>query len=350
MQHPEASPAVPTSPPSPSPERLEAIESLAVELARLGGREIVSALTREVTVEYKDAHPRTGEPRDPVSEIDRAIELQIRRRIGECFPDHAIIGEEIDDGATEHPYVWVVDPVDGTTNFVNGYPMFACSIGVLHAGRPVVGAIWCSTGHALGPGVYHAREGGALRFEEQPLRLGRPATGVRRRLSAAPGGWRERAADWDHRATGSAALEMAFVAAGIFRAAHFWGPALWDVAGGIPLARAAGLEAWTRRGGMWVPLDRFVPPAGPGAPLAAAAPPAAAPPGAAPPGAAPRGAGTGGGDAANERRAPALRDWRAPLIVGDAEAVAAIRRSLTTSSGWRARLGRRLGRWLAPGR
>ena len=46
-------------------------------------------------------------------------------------------------------------------NFVNGFPLFAASIGVLHQGRPLVGAVWCSTSHALRAGVYHARAGGA---------------------------------------------------------------------------------------------------------------------------------------------------------------------------------------------
>jgi myo-inositol-1(or 4)-monophosphatase len=67
--------------------------------------------------------------------------------------------------------VWAIDPIDGTTNFVNGFPLFAASIGMLHRGCPVVGAIWCSTSYALRAGVYHARAGGALRFEGEPLAL-----------------------------------------------------------------------------------------------------------------------------------------------------------------------------------
>ncbi|MYI82359.1 MAG: hypothetical protein F4056_03295 [Chloroflexi bacterium] len=91
------------------------------------------------------------------------------------------------DAEADREFVWVLDPVDGTANFVNGFPLFASSIGVLRRGRPVVGAIWCSTSHALRPGVYHAQEGGPLCFEGEPAPLGRPSVGVKRRLGASPG-------------------------------------------------------------------------------------------------------------------------------------------------------------------
>ena len=86
-----------------------------------------------------------------------------------------------------HDCVWTVDPIDGTTNFVNGFPMFAASIGVLQRGRPVVGAVWCSTGHALRPGVYHASAGGKFRFENSDV-TPKLNPAVRRRLAGVPSG------------------------------------------------------------------------------------------------------------------------------------------------------------------
>jgi hypothetical protein len=68
------------------------------------------------------------------------------------------------------------------------------------------------------------------------------------RLAAVPGGSSAGTKEWDHRVTGSAALECAYVAAGIFTSAPFWGLKIWDVAAGVALVRAAGLEAWTREG------------------------------------------------------------------------------------------------------
>ncbi len=273
------------------PEALLAdIEAVAVELAHLAGAEIVSTLGREITVEYKDANAE-GRPTNPVSDVDHAVEALVRARIGERFPDHGIVGEEVAahaDPARE--FLWVIDPVDGTTNFVNGFPLFAASIGVLHRGRPVAGAIWCSTGHELRPGVYHAHEGGPLLFDGREVPRGRPSVGVRRRLVAGPGGNFGRPGVGDMRVTGSAAIECAFVAAGIFTSTVFWGLALWDVAAGVVLVRAAGLGVWVRDGRQWVPLERFEPPA-----------------------------------RVREDRAPTLRDWRQPLVIGTDEATASVR-------------------------
>jgi len=305
-----------------SPEELEEIEAVAVEFARLAGAEIIDTLQREIVVEYKQPGGPGQRPADPVSEVDHAVEQLIRARLAERFPTHGIIGEEIDlPPDPSHETVWVIDPVDGTANFINGFPLFACSIGVLHQGEPVVGAIWTSTSHALRPGVYHARRGGSLQFDEEPVPLGRPSAGVRRRLAAAPGGSPARARLWDHRTTGSAAIECAFVAAGIFTSSIFWAPSIWDVAGGAVLVEAAGLERWTRTPGgkgEWAPLVRFE------APPLAAAPPS-------------------GGDPA---RPPSLREWRQPLILGASEAAAELR-STALRSGWWGRS--RLRRWLRRG-
>jgi myo-inositol-1(or 4)-monophosphatase len=240
------------------PDQLLAeIERTAVELAQLAGTEIKTALGRVLTVRYKGAAAGEAPPTDPVSEVDHNVEVLIRARLGDRFPEHGIIGEEIDEPAQgTREVVWVIDPVDGTLNFVNGFPLFAASVGVLHHGRPVVGAVWCSTSHALQPGAYHAREGGPLQFEGEPLPERRnPA--VQRHLGGEPGTAPPDGYPWDVRVTGSAAIECAFVAAGLLRVARFNRPNIWDVAGGIPLLRAAGCEVRGRTPDGWAPLERF---------------------------------------------------------------------------------------------
>ncbi|HEY2757295.1 MAG TPA: inositol monophosphatase family protein, partial [Pseudolabrys sp.] len=145
---------------------LREVEQLAVELAGIAGNEIGAALGGMLAVRYKTAATDDALWRDPVSEVDRRVETLIRKRLAEQFPDHDIIGEESTERpGRDHDFIWAVDPIDGTTNFVNGFPMFAASIGVLHKGRPVVGALWCSVSHALRAGVYHASAGGKLRFD-----------------------------------------------------------------------------------------------------------------------------------------------------------------------------------------
>ena len=77
----------------------------------------------------------------PVTEIDRRVETELRRRIGEAFPEHGIQGEEFGAQATGADYVWVLDPIDGTKAFVAGIPVFGTLIALAHRGVPVLGVI-----------------------------------------------------------------------------------------------------------------------------------------------------------------------------------------------------------------
>jgi myo-inositol-1(or 4)-monophosphatase len=235
------------------------LEAVALALAHAGGEVIADALGRDFAVEYKQAARPGSAPTDPVSQIDREVEELVRARLRERFPGHEVIGEESDEPpATAAPEVaWVVDPVDGTSNFVNTFPLFACSIGVVRKGAPVAGAIWCSTSHALRPGVYHAHRGGGLGFDGAPLERPDRSEHVKRPLLGDPGGAPRRTPFGDRRVTGSAALECAFVAAGILDATLFWRPRLWDVAAGVALVAAAGEAALVRTDDEWTPLERF---------------------------------------------------------------------------------------------
>jgi myo-inositol-1(or 4)-monophosphatase len=261
-------------------EDWEEAELLAVELATLAGAEIMTALSRTLTVSYKGA---PGTFRDPVSEIDRKVEILIRARLAQRFPSHDILGEEMPERpGCGHDVVWAIDPIDGTSNFINGFPLFGASLGVLHRGVPVVGALWCSSSHALRPGVYHARSDSTLRFDAQPvIRVANPT--VHRRLGGDPSA-ATAGLPWDIRKTGSAAIECAFVAAGLLQVARFAQPNIWDVAGGIVLARAAGREVMVRDAQRWKRFDGF---------------------------------------AQNEAadHAVVLRDWHRPLILGEPDAV-----------------------------
>lgn len=264
--------------PLPPSDHLAELERTAVDLARLAATEITSALGRTLAVRYKGAGADEPAPRDPVSEVDQRVEELVRARLAREFPDHDIVGEEFEAHRGDSgEFTWVLDPIDGTTNFVNGYPMFAASIGVLHLGRPVVGALWCSTSHALRSGVYHAHAGGRLRFDDEPLEVHRNLA-VRRRLAGDPVGREHESLPWDARKTGSAAIECAFVAAGLLRFARFERPNVWDVGGGVALVQAGGGEARVQGQAGWEPFASF-------------------------------------------GEAEELRTWRKPLIVGDPDAV-----------------------------
>jgi myo-inositol-1(or 4)-monophosphatase len=241
---------------------LDRIESLAIELANIAGAEIKSALGGIFTVRYKTGTIASSLWRDPVSEVDHKVEQIIRERIAGQFPDHGIIGEEMKaQPSRDSSFIWAVDPIDGTTNFINGFPMFAASIGVLHNRRPGAGAIWCATSHALRAGVYHAREGGALQLEGNDV-TPKVNPAVRSGLAGVPV---IKAEDmvWETRKTGSAAIECAMVAAGLLRVARFSNPNIWDVAGGLALVKAAHGVVRQKVGDAWQPMEKFEPAKGP---------------------------------------------------------------------------------------
>jgi myo-inositol-1(or 4)-monophosphatase len=245
----------------PAPE-LAAIERFAAELAGLAGAEIAAAFNGAAAVRYKSV--AAGEPlwRDPVSAVDDRVEAMIRARIAARFPHHDIVGEESDDRPNRgHDLVWAIDPIDGTVNFINGFPIFAASIGILHRGHPLAGAIWVSVGHALRPGVYHAKHGDRLRFDGEHVVAPANAT-IRRRLTGVPRSGRE-SEFWDTRTVGSAAFECAMAAAGAIQVARFSTARIWDVAAGADLVEAAGGTVLHQTGGVWQPMRTFTPGRGP---------------------------------------------------------------------------------------
>jgi len=266
------------------PGTLELLEETAYDLAVLAGERIIDALGRQVSVRYKDDRRGIMAPHDAVSNVDEEIEALIRRRLAVRHPDHAVLGEEGGlGGAAGATFTWTIDPIDGTTNFVNGLPFYASAIGVLMDGVPVAGAVWCATTHALRPGVYHARSSSELRFEGRVMSPSRIAVGRERRVSTAPAPHKHREPGWDHRNLGAVALESSLVAAGVLASARAALPHTWDVAPSIVLAQAAGHEVWTQSGQRWEPFHTF-------------------------------------GDTAAE-----VADWAQPMLFGDEEAVTALR-------------------------
>lgn len=253
-------PRAPAPPPDAhgiSRETLREIEAAAIEFASIAGSEISKALGGLLAVRYKTA-AKEDEWKDPVSEVDQKVERMIRERLAEQFPDHDIIGEEEGGAETaKGDFIWSIDPIDGTANFVNGLPIFAASIGILHQGVPVAAAVWTSVSHALRSGVYHCTAGGKLRFDGADV-TPKVNPSVRRRLVGVPvatvsDGF------WETRKTGSAAFECAMVAAGLLQAARFASPNIWDVSGGLGLIFAGGGIAMQRNGKEWVAMRGFEP-------------------------------------------------------------------------------------------
>ncbi len=225
------------------PEALEAALAAAVALAREAGLLLLSS--------YRGGSGFTlkGEV-DLVTEADLASEALIRRRLGARFPDHAILAEEGGaSGSADAPARWVVDPLDGTTNFAHGHPFFSVSIGLEAEGLLQVGVV-----HAPALGLtWTARRGGGASRSGAPARVSTTAS-----LSGslvASGFPYDRRSNPDNNATewartlrraqgmrrcGSAALDLALVADGTYDG--YWEKRLnpWDVAAGALLVLEAG--------------------------------------------------------------------------------------------------------------
>jgi myo-inositol-1(or 4)-monophosphatase len=261
---------------------LSEIEGKATTIAAEAGALLLDIFHRSASVssaaaldvEYKDKAQR-----DPVSEADRGAERHLREAILSHFPDHAVLGEEGEDaGSDAAEYTWVLDPLDGTTNFVNGLPLFTVSVGVLRWGHPAVGAIWCSASPTGASGVIHARAGGGAWMDDVRVSVdGRVARGgiqLPHRLAAYPGNFggfltfsrRPGLRPGEPRTLGSTAYECALVAAGVLQSAIFWGPKIWDIAAGVTVVREASGSALTRERGRWHELTYFRVPAEKGRP------------------------------------------------------------------------------------
>lgn len=182
-------------------------------------------------------------PGDFVSDADRAVELTLRRRLGQHFPDCGILGEEM--GGTPAGRFWAIDPIDGTSNFLSGLPFWTISVGLIDNGQPVAGGILAPALDLMVVG-----EAGTLRelglspgsraADPPCVGLGRnprwPATDRRAIETACE------AAGLSPRLFGSCALSLMLVATG--RLKGYIEPrvgGLWDCAAGLALCRAAGL-------------------------------------------------------------------------------------------------------------
>ena len=196
-------------------------------------------------------------PRDFVTAADRDAEALIARRLAEEFPDHGLLAEEGARREGDGP-IWIVDPLDGTTNFLHGIPFFAVSMGLIEHGVPILGVIHAP---ALGRTFYGAPGQGAF-DEVRPLSVSVTpdlaealvATGFGYALDKVPDHNLDNLASVARvargiRRLGSAALDLAFVAAGHLDA--FWELHLspWDVAAGAAIVRAAGGVVTDTRGG-----------------------------------------------------------------------------------------------------
>jgi myo-inositol-1(or 4)-monophosphatase len=223
---------------------------LALETAREAARLVVSMRGRGV-----DVAETKSSPVDVVTEADRACEELILGRLLDARPGDGFVGEEGDDVEGTSGVRWIVDPIDGTVNYLYGLPHYAVSIAAARGDEVVAGVV-------LGPDLgleYAATLGGGATCNGVPLHV-RPPAPLAESLVATGFGYeasvRERQARSvarmlpqvrDIRRLGSCALDLCAVAGGQADAYVEEGPHTWDYAAGALVAREAGatVEVWT---------------------------------------------------------------------------------------------------------
>ena len=213
-----------------------ALQAGAIQKAKYGTR---------VAIEHK------GEI-NIVTEVDHACEDVIVALLRARFPDHDIVTEETEIERTGSPYVWYIDPLDGTTNFAHGYPCFCTSIALAHEGRVIAGVVY----DPLREELFTAERGVGSFLNGRRLRVSETSEILQALLlTGFPYDVRENVAEKLRlfalfigqaqavRRDGSAALDLCYVAAG--RVDGFWEERLypWDMMAGILMIEEAGGRA-----------------------------------------------------------------------------------------------------------
>ncbi|GAB3666251.1 inositol monophosphatase family protein [Nocardioides korecus] len=233
-----------------------------LELARSIAREAGELVTRLRTEGVEVAATKSS-PVDVVTAADRASEELVRRRLREARPDDAVLGEEGDDVAGTTGVRWVVDPIDGTVNYLYGLPHWSVSIAAERDGVVVAGVVLCPPleeeySAVLGGGARCRDRRGERSLTERgapPLDRSLVATGfsyeARRRAEQAAALAQLLPRVRDVRRLGGCALDLCGVATGTLDAYVEAGPQLWDHAAGALVAREAGarVEVWTTTAG-----------------------------------------------------------------------------------------------------
>jgi myo-inositol-1(or 4)-monophosphatase len=217
--------------------------NVAVRAARSAGNLIVRYLDRIDTLHVEDKGRN-----DFVSEVDRMSEQEIVRILRRAYPSHGILAEE-GSAHSGDEYLWVIDPLDGTTNFLHGFPVFAVSIALKHRGQLYQGVVY----DPLRVEIFTASRGAGALLNDRRLRIAR-RSGLQGALLGTGFPFRQHhnidtflaifkelfVQSEGIRRAGSATLDLAYVAAG--RLDGFWemGLAEWDMAAGALLIQEAG--------------------------------------------------------------------------------------------------------------
>ncbi len=214
-----------------------------INIAKEAGEIVREGFGKKLKIEYKSNETNL------VTEIDKASEKLITDFIKKTYPKHDILAEESGEMKSGSEYLWVVDPLDGTTNFAHGLPIFSVSIGLQKNGKTLLGVVY----DVMQDITYFAEEGNGAYANSERLKVSLNdkinhsvlVTGFPYNISENPEKTLEIFSALTRKARairrlGSAAIDMCYVAKGVFDA--FWEVYLhpWDICAGILIVEEAG--------------------------------------------------------------------------------------------------------------
>ena len=230
---------------------IKTYHDFAVKIAKKAGKILLNYYQTNIEINYK-----RGDRRNLVTEVDMMSEKLIVDSIKKKFPTHCFLAEESGDcGIKPSDYKWVIDPLDGTTNYAHGYNFYAVSIALMYKNEVLVGVIYAPMLKEL----FHAGKGMGAFLNKKKICVSKAATLESSLLSTGfnpnqnglniPIFTKILPKAQGIRRAGSAALDMAYTAAG--RLDGYWEIAIypWDVAAGVILVEEAGGRVTNLEGG-----------------------------------------------------------------------------------------------------
>lgn len=228
----------------------------AIKAAKNAGSYLREAFekTHPLSYSYKDKY-------SIVTEADIQSEKIILQELKSTFPNHAFFAEESGQDGTKSDFLWVIDPLDGTSNFSRKIPYFCISVGLLHKGNPMLGVIY----QPIFDEMFAAEKGRGAYYNGEKISAG-AAKEIEKAIVVLSRGTREETKNkfWNIlaktddaiksiRVEGAVALDLAYTACGRFDALVSSGCKIYDYTAGCVIAREVGARVTDFQGNNWVP-------------------------------------------------------------------------------------------------
>jgi len=230
-------------------ENYNEYENFCINISKIAGNYVLENFEGQFEIYSKDKRNNL------VTEIDLNTQKIIVEDINKTYPNHAIVGEEDKlKSLKDSEYIWVIDPIDGTTNFVNGIPNFAISIALLKDLEPIAGAIWIPWPNNEKSLIFSASKNNGSNANGKKLNLVKKlnqsldegSASSYSSFSSINGNKDRNIKPWskvikgEKRVIGSVAYEMALLAKGVIKFGLFGPASIWDFGAGLLIIKEAG--------------------------------------------------------------------------------------------------------------